>query len=183
MLGGPGTEARPAWRTDGLRSNKGMKLTRPGQLRSLAAYPRCSADLTGGRSRGTAALATLACWRQERVGGGEEMPTEENPLAQGFRLGRYVLKAELGQGPMGKVYRAHDTGLNAQVAIYVLDAGRRTDQGISEFFGWVRSARLKQAGTTGPCEGAILPVIDVGLCGEIHFAVMTSPSRDPESTG
>jgi hypothetical protein len=27
------------------RSNKGMKLTRPGQLRSLAAYPRCSADL------------------------------------------------------------------------------------------------------------------------------------------
>jgi hypothetical protein len=26
-------------------SNKGMKLTKPGQLRSFAAYPRCSADL------------------------------------------------------------------------------------------------------------------------------------------
>ena len=24
--------------------NKGMKLTKPGQLRSFAAYPRCSAD-------------------------------------------------------------------------------------------------------------------------------------------
>ncbi len=25
--------------------NKGMKLTKPGELRSFAAYPRCSADL------------------------------------------------------------------------------------------------------------------------------------------
>jgi hypothetical protein len=32
-----------------VRPNKGMKLTRPGQLRSLAAYPRCSADLTRAR--------------------------------------------------------------------------------------------------------------------------------------
>ena len=30
--------------TSGALSNKGMKLTRPGELRSLAAYPRCSPD-------------------------------------------------------------------------------------------------------------------------------------------
>jgi len=28
------------------RPNKGMKLTKPGQLRSFAAYPRCSTDVT-----------------------------------------------------------------------------------------------------------------------------------------
>src|SRR5512140_3519993 len=28
-------------------SNKGLKLTKPGELRSFAAYPRCSADLSG----------------------------------------------------------------------------------------------------------------------------------------
>ncbi len=44
LLNGSGTEARPAWRTNGLRSNKGMKLTKPGELRSFAAYPRCSMD-------------------------------------------------------------------------------------------------------------------------------------------
>ena len=27
-----------------VRSNKGMKLTKPGELRSFAAYPRCSMD-------------------------------------------------------------------------------------------------------------------------------------------
>jgi hypothetical protein len=26
-------------------SNKGMKLTKPGELRSFAAYPRCSTDV------------------------------------------------------------------------------------------------------------------------------------------
>jgi len=30
-------------------SNKGMKLTKPGELRSFAAYPRCSADSSGVR--------------------------------------------------------------------------------------------------------------------------------------
>ncbi len=29
---------------NGVRANKGMKLTKPGELRSFAAYPRCSPD-------------------------------------------------------------------------------------------------------------------------------------------
>ncbi len=33
---------------NGLRPNKGMKLTKPGQLRSFAAYPRCSTDQRSG---------------------------------------------------------------------------------------------------------------------------------------
>ncbi len=37
-------------RPDAVLPNKGMKLTKPGELRSFAAYPRCSADLTEGES-------------------------------------------------------------------------------------------------------------------------------------
>ncbi len=45
---GPGSQARTEL------PNKGMKLTRPGQLRSLAAYPRCSTDVSdvAGRTAG-----------------------------------------------------------------------------------------------------------------------------------
>ncbi len=34
-----------------VRSNKGMKLTKPGELRSFAAYPRCSADVSERKPR------------------------------------------------------------------------------------------------------------------------------------
>ncbi len=34
-------------RENGVRANKGMKLTKPGELRSFAAYPRCSTDHDG----------------------------------------------------------------------------------------------------------------------------------------
>ncbi len=106
------------------------------------------------------------------------MPTEPDLLPAGFHLGRHVARPQLGQGPMGKVYEAHDTGLNARVAIYVLDVASRTDQGVSEFLGWVRKARLGQPDLAAPCEGAALPVVDVGPFGDIHFAVMTSSESD-----
>jgi hypothetical protein len=48
------------------RPNKGMKLTKPGELRSFAAYPRCSADLGNGRARGertvSLALRAVLAW-------------------------------------------------------------------------------------------------------------------------
>ena len=55
--------------------NKGMKLTKPGQLRSFAAYPRCSADLRRGpRTRVVAvvvvAVAAAAC--KHPAPGGDE---------------------------------------------------------------------------------------------------------------
>jgi serine/threonine-protein kinase len=41
-------------------------------------------------------------------------------LVPGKRLGIYEITAQIGQGGMGEVYRAHDTKLNRDVALKVL---------------------------------------------------------------
>src|SRR2546423_3051554 len=48
-------------------------------------------------------------------------------LAPGTRLGPYDIKALIGQGGMGEVYRALDTKLDRDVAIKILPAGFTTD--------------------------------------------------------
>jgi len=48
-------------------------------------------------------------------------------IASGTKLGRYEIRAQIGAGGMGEVYRARDSNLNREVAIKVLPEGFAQD--------------------------------------------------------
>src|SRR6266568_6414369 len=48
-------------------------------------------------------------------------------IATGTKLGRYEIRAQIGAGGMGQVYRARDEKLNRDVAIKVLPAALSQD--------------------------------------------------------
>src|SRR5262245_54385890 len=59
----------------------------------------------------------------------EPAPARE-PLGSGARLGAYEIRAQIGEGGMGQVYRAHDSKLRRDIALKILppeaaDAERR----------------------------------------------------------
>jgi hypothetical protein len=108
------------------------------------------------------------------------MTAEPEPLPNGFHLGRYVVECELGLGPMGRVYRAHDGVLNRSVAVYVLRATLRTEAGIASFFHWFRKAAKGDA--TAPCEGAALPVLDLSIVDDAYLAVLTCANDSDGAT-
>jgi serine/threonine protein kinase len=58
----------------------------------------------------------------------------------GRRLGAYEIRAHLGSGGMGEVYRAHDTTLGRDVAIKILSAALTSDDGFLARF--EREARV-----------------------------------------
>ena len=55
------------------------------------------------------------------------MPESLSPLTPGTRLGPYDIKALIGHGAMGEVYRARDTKLDRDIAIKIVRAGFATD--------------------------------------------------------
>ena len=82
------------------------------------------------------------------------------------RFGRYELRAELGHGGMGKVYRAWDPDLKREVALKVLLLGDRADaDGVDRFQREARAA----AGLSHP---GIVPVYDVGaVAGKPYYTM------------
>jgi serine/threonine protein kinase/Tol biopolymer transport system component len=94
-----------------------------------------------------------------------EPPPAREPLQPGARLGAYEIRAHIGEGGMGEVYRAHDSRLRRDIALKILppeaaDAERRQ-----------RFAREAQAVAALNHPG-IVTIHSVEQSGDIHFLTM-----------
>jgi Tol biopolymer transport system component len=78
------------------------------------------------------------------------------PLSAGTRLGPYEIRALLGQGGMGEVYRAHDPRLAREVAIKVLHAAVTLDPDRRNRF------ELEARAAGGLSHPNIVAVFDIG---------------------
>jgi serine/threonine protein kinase len=94
----------------------------------------------------------------------EPQPARQ-PLLPGARLGAYEIRAQIGEGGMGEVYRAYDSRLRRDIALKILppdaaDAARRQ-----------RFAREAQAVAALNHPG-IVTIHSVEQSGDIHFLTM-----------
>ena len=94
-----------------------------------------------------------------------EPPPKREPLQSGARLGAYEIRAQIGEGGMGEVYRAHDNRLRRDIALKILppeaaDAERRR-----------RFAHEAQAVAALNHPG-IVTIHSVEQSGDIHFLTM-----------
>jgi len=87
-------------------------------------------------------------------------------LEPGQRLGRYEIRARLGAGGMGEVYRAFDTRLQRDVAIKILGQGVRRRAGALQ--GFEQEARAASA-LNHP---NIVTVYDIGEASSFPYIVM-----------
>jgi len=87
-------------------------------------------------------------------------------LQVGARLGRYEVLSLLGKGGMGRVYRAHDTELDRDVAIKVLPEGVLTDPMFRSRF--EQEARL----TSALNHPNIVTIYSIERAGPVPYIVM-----------
>ncbi len=96
---------------------------------------------------------TLTAFQAERVLNGK---------SQGLVLGPYVLLDAIGSGSMGQVYKANSKNDNTEYAVKVLP--RRSM--------WnVRLARRQVRSFSGFNHAAVVPFVDVGTAGGLHYLV------------
>jgi hypothetical protein len=96
-------------------------------------------------------------------------PAGAKPGFVGKRVGRFRLLSLLGQGTMGRVFRAEDVDLHRHVALKVIAdksvAGRRPSDRVEQFAREARSAaRLEHP--------HVVTVYEVGRVGEVHYIAM-----------
>ncbi len=83
----------------------------------------------------------------------------------GQTLGKYELRALLGAGGMGAVYRAYDHGLQREVAVKVINLGASNDELQARF--------IREARTAANLEHShIVRVYDYGVERDINYIVM-----------
>jgi len=87
-------------------------------------------------------------------------------LAAGTKLGRYEIRAKLGEGGMGEVYLAEDTELHRKVALKVLP----TDMSINQD----RMRRFKQEATAAAAlnHPNIAHIYEIGQSDDVNFIAM-----------
>lgn len=91
-----------------------------------------------------------------------------NPFGDlsGQTLGKYELRAQIGAGGMGAVYRAYQADLKRLVAVKVLPFGLSDDSNYIERFN-------REAAVSAALEHAhIVPIYDYGTEGKVTFVVM-----------
>ena len=101
------------------------------------------------------------------AGGQDPSSTEDDEtLAPGSRLGRYVVLEEIGAGGMGLVFSAYDPELNRKVALKLLRPRHRERK-------HTRSRLLKEAQALAKlAHPNVITVYDVGTLGERVFVAM-----------
>lgn len=92
-------------------------------------------------------------------GAGDEL------LRAGDRVGRYVIDAHVGAGGMGRIYTAHDPKLDRRVALKLLRAEQRDEQG--------RDRLLREARALAKlAHPHVVAVHDTGVVGDQVFVAM-----------
>lgn len=94
---------------------------------------------------------------------------DDNHIARGQRVGRYLVLGEIGKGGMGIVYRAYDPELNRKVALKVLRTAERDGSRLA-----VARVRLQREAQTLArlSHRNVVSVYDVGTRGDDVFLAM-----------
>src|SRR5262249_9069641 len=86
--------------------------------------------------------------------------------APGTRIGRYEIRSKIGEGGMGEIYLAEDTGLHRKLALKVLPAEVASNRD--------RMRRFDQEATAAAAlnHPNIAHIYEIGESGGIHFIAM-----------